>query len=432
MYLYFLWYAIGAYYKENTTKYISILALFDCFEKSYKEFLEDEDLLIYEKIMLIYSKILYIMTFTDINEYKKSNVIYIKNKKNNILPKSVFGICFNFINEFIKNSTPQSYLFYPLLLLDSGIYTTSEDKSIYGFNMETCEIIKSHLNELIPDIFFLYKNNIDLLNEEKIFNFKGYGVIFINKLLLLNKYDKDPALYEYKNIEEEKINKYCGMILVKTMIRESFCHNNIIFEFKNCNEFPNCFYNAEMKLIKIVNINYQNNNHYKELEKEKKDEIDKFFEYFFGLYSGKLIIDLFFEINYIGKLIDNVQYFLKEDLNIIKKYIILKYIISQNKIKYDEWNNTESLENEIITMEKLINEFQTKKIKDIQGKEEISQDNNDNKNYDSLYEIEFIEKEDNSEIYKGYDYYRKKASEAKNTNEFFEYSHKLFKHLKIV
>ena len=156
------------------------------------------------------------------------------------------------------------------------------------------------------------------------------------------------------------------------------------------------------------------------------------FEYFFGFYHENLIIDLIFEVNYIGKLIDNVQYFLKKDLNIIKKYIILKYLITQNRIKYDEWNNTESLENEIITMEKLINEFQTKKNKDIQGKEEISQDNNDNKNYDSLYEIEFIEKEDNSEIYKGYDYYRKKASEAKNTNEFFEYSHKLFKHLKIV
>ena len=85
-------------------------------------------------------------------------------------------------------------------------------------------------------------------------------------------------MYEFKNIEEEKINKHYGMRLVKTMIRESFCHNKIIFEFKNCNESPNCFYNAEMKLIKIVNINYQNNNHYKELEKETKDEIDKFFE----------------------------------------------------------------------------------------------------------------------------------------------------------
>ena len=207
MYLYMLWYAIGIYYKQYTTIYISIIDLLDCFETSYKEFLEDKELLIYERIMLIYSKILYIITFTDINEYRQRKLVYIKNKKDKILPKSVFGICFNFINEFIKNLTPQSYLFYPLLLLDSGIYEASERKTMYGFNMETCEIIKSHLNELIPEVFFVYEKNVDFLKKEEGFNFKGYGVIFINKLLALNNYVKDPALYEYNDINEERINK---------------------------------------------------------------------------------------------------------------------------------------------------------------------------------------------------------------------------------
>ena len=433
MYQYIVWYAIGAYYKENTTIFISILDLFDCFEKSYKEFLEDKDLLIYERIMLVCSKIIYIMTFTDINEYKKSNLTYIKNKNNNILPKSVFGICFNFMNEFIKNLTPQSYLFYPLLLLDSGIYTTSEEKSIYGFNMETCEIVKSHLNELIPDIFFLYEKKVDLLNEEGGFNFKGYGVVFINKLLSLNKYDKDPALYEYKSIEEEKINKHYGMRVGKTMIHESFCHNKFIFEFKTGNESPTNFYNAEMNLIKIVPKNSRNytDDYFRVAKKEKKGEGGKFFDYFFGLHFGRLVIDLIYEANYIGKLIDNVQYFLKEDLSIIKKYITYKYLIAEKKIKYDEWKNEQSLENEIITMEKLINDFQLNTLNKISGdKKDIKQDTN--KKLDNLYGIEFIEEEDDSEEYKGYDYYRKKASEAKNIDEFFEYSHELIKHLKVV
>ena len=434
MYLYFLWYAIGAYYKENTAIYIPVLDLFECFEKSYKEFLDDKDLLTYEKIMLVYSKILYIMSFTDINEYKKSNLTYIKNKNNNILPKSVFGFCFHFINEFIKNLTPQSYLFYPLLLLDSGIYTTSEEKSIYGFNMETCEIVKSHLNELIPDIFFLYEKKVDLLNEEGGFNFKGYGVVFINKLLSLNKYDKDPALYEYKSIEEEKINKHYGMRVGKTMIHESFCHKKFIFEFKTGNESPTNFYNAEMNLIKIVPKNSRNytDDYFRVAEKEKKGESGKFFEYFFGLHFGRLVIDLIYEANYIGKLIDNVQYFLKDDLSIIKKYITYKYLITEKKIKYDEWSNEESIENEIITMEKLINDFQFNILNKISGdKKNIKQDIN--KKPDTLYEIEFIEKEeDDSEEYKGYDYYRKKAREAKNIDEFFEYSHELLKHLKVV
>ena len=83
-------------------------------------------------------------------------------------------------------------------------------------------------------------------------------------------------------------------------------------------------------------------------------------------------------------------------------------------------------------MEKLINDFQFNILNKISGdKKNIKRDIN--KKPDTLYEIEFIEKEeDDSEEYKGYDYYRKKAREAKNIDEFFEYSHELLKHLKVV
>ena len=76
MYRYMLEYAIGSYYEKKKEKFIPIIDLLDCIEKSYQEFLIDEDLLIYEKIMLIYSKILYIMSFTSINEYEQSNLTY--------------------------------------------------------------------------------------------------------------------------------------------------------------------------------------------------------------------------------------------------------------------------------------------------------------------------------------------------------------------
>ena len=82
-------------------------------------------------------------------------------------------------------------------------------------------------------------------------------------------------------------------------------------------------------------------------------------------------------------------------------------------------------------MEKLINDFQLNILNKISGdKKDIKQDTN--KELDTLYGIEFIEEEDDSEEYKGYDYYRKKAREAKNIDEFFEYSHELIKHLKVV
>ena len=45
MYRYMLKYTIGSYYEKKMEKYIPIIDLLDCVEKSYKEFLIDEDLL---------------------------------------------------------------------------------------------------------------------------------------------------------------------------------------------------------------------------------------------------------------------------------------------------------------------------------------------------------------------------------------------------
>jgi hypothetical protein len=337
---------------------------------------------------------------------------------------------------FIKKLTPKSYLFYPLLLLDSGIYETKDEEPIYGFNMESCENLKKHLLELIPDVFFVYERKINLLEEEGGFNFKGYSVVFINKLLALNKYEKDPILDEYKNIEEERTNKHYGMRVGKTMMHESFCHNKLIFEYKAGFESPNNFYNAEMNLIRIVPVNYPENNQYLKVNRigdDKKGESGKFFEYFFGLYEGRLVIDLLFEAKYIGKLIDNVDYFLQKDLNIIKKYIINKYLLVQKNIEYDEYNQ-KSLEDEIKIMEKLINDYQMKVISEIQQKfKEENKKDNINKKADKLFKVQFIEEDKPKTEYKGYDYYSKKASEAKNMDEYYKYSHELImNHLKVV
>ena len=43
-------------------------------------------------------------------------------------------------------------------MLDSGIYYNNDDmndkhNNIYGYNRESCDIIKSHLEELIPELF---------------------------------------------------------------------------------------------------------------------------------------------------------------------------------------------------------------------------------------------------------------------------------------
>ena len=136
MYLYLLWFALGAYClkikkeKENKkeNEYLSIRDIFRYTEKLYIEYQKDEDLLTYQKIMLIYSNILFLLTFPNIKKYEDCKLKYIKRK--DIKSKSVFGISFHFLEEFIEKLNSKSYLFYPLLLLDCGLYQTKERKLV--------------------------------------------------------------------------------------------------------------------------------------------------------------------------------------------------------------------------------------------------------------------------------------------------------------
>ena len=214
MYLYLLWLALGAYCskmkekenkedngkdKEEKIETLSVRDIFELAQKLYLEYLKDKDLLIYEKIMLIYSHIFFLIRCPNKDYYKNSNLKYIKRK--DIKQKSIFGIALNFMEEFIEKLSYKSYLFYPLLLLDCGLYKTKDREPIYGFNLETCSQLKSHLKELIPDVFFIYEEEVSMNRAEGGFNYKGFGIIFINTLLSLDGNKNNPISYEYTNIE---------------------------------------------------------------------------------------------------------------------------------------------------------------------------------------------------------------------------------------
>jgi hypothetical protein len=110
MYMYLLWFVIGSYYpRMKEEEHISIKDLLNVAENIYLEYLNDKDLMIYEKVMFIFSHVFFLLTFKNINEYEKSNLKYVKRK--DVKSKSVFGICFKFLSEFIEGITPKSYLF---------------------------------------------------------------------------------------------------------------------------------------------------------------------------------------------------------------------------------------------------------------------------------------------------------------------------------
>ena len=70
-------------------------------------------------------------------------------------------------------------------MLDCGNYYYNKgNKLIYGYNRESIDVIKVHLNELIPEIFFEYSDKGCPEEEESGFNYKGFRIIFINRLIV--------------------------------------------------------------------------------------------------------------------------------------------------------------------------------------------------------------------------------------------------------
>ena len=114
-----------------------------------------------------------------------------------------------------------------------------------------------------------------------------------------------------------------------------------------------------------------------------------------------MIISLIFEIDDISKLYDSVDYFVKDDLSEIKKYITMKYVLKNKGYNFQE-NSDYNLEEENKNLESVFNNKYKDDLSNIKNKKfDISKSNDD------ISEVIFLSK---SQI-KGYNYYRNKANE---------------------
>jgi len=173
------------------------------------------------------------------------------------------------------------------------------------------------------------------------------------------------------------------------------------------------------------NKNYLNEDYFFVEQRNYEGESGNFLEYFLGFYEDELVIDLLYSISDIGKLIDNVQYFTSEKLDVLKNYIINKYIISIKKIDFKEKDNT-SLEQDIIEMDQLLDKKNISHIGKIESTKEKKLTKQIKDQHSKLLFFEVNE----SEI-KNYSYYLKKMTESKNNDESRKYARELiFNHLK--
>ena len=202
--------------------------------------------------------------------------------------------------------------------------------------------------------------------------------------------------------KKKKIFKHYGILASKALIHESLCHIKMTFDKNGRTISPSKFFNTKKKLVKIIPIlSYKKKEedieYFKPLNEKCSGNGGKFFDYFFGKYDeNRLIIDLIFQIDYVGNLFDNVDYFVKENLSDLQKYIINKYILTKSKsITYDDTNL--SFEDENKKMEQIISSEE--KIKTKNNKEDVKESQKNEEEIKNIFEskkdIIFYEEDSN-------------------------------------
>ena len=341
--------------RDNEEK--EIKNIFDYF-KAFKEQLEkDSDLEYYMKnmIMLEFSSIMLLKD--NLDKFKSINFTYYNMK--NVSKNSPLDISNQFLKIFIDKLDDKSPFFYPLSLIDSGIFSYKKD-SVYGLGLINTDILKSHLRNILPDLVIVINDE-----EEKVkqgITNKALGTVVINIA--------SPFLSPLKNVkidqelkdQPQDFSDKLALILFIEFFHEIFGHKKGGYSQKTNHllSSPNVFYDKQKKkILKLVDRNSP---------VVFKDEINilrdcehdagYFLEYFigeceYGFYSE--LIEIMIEDNVNLNLIFNNELW-NEKIEIMRKYIKLKYIIFRHnkdlldKIKYNNINE------EISDLEKIIKE----------------------------------------------------------------------------
>jgi hypothetical protein len=244
----------------------------------------------------------------------------------------------------------------------------------------------------------------------------------LNKSVVLKNFKNNPELFEYTNKFEEKEFKNYSVKVSKTLIHEGFGHNKYIYNSSKNIDSPLKFFNSENEIVTVVSpfsINYDNKFILKG-SKPNKGESGRFLEYFFGHFENKLIISLIYELDDISKLYDSVDYFVKDNLFEIKKYIILKYKLENKGIIYKDNDDNMNLEEENKKMEMIFNEKFSNELENINAK--LFENS---KSKDDLSKVYFLKYE-----IKGYDYYMNKVKEETDLAKKADYLWELLNYLK--
>ena len=320
-------------YKEELKELKTIYIFF----KDYKDKLKNNsDLNYYHKILIIIEftnffidKNLNIKEFCDINfQYHEINKMG---------KQSPGYLSINFIKNFIETLDESSPFYYPLIIIDARnlIY---DNKYLYGYGLISKDILKFYLSNIIPEILITFNdNNNNNISNGNIFNSKRINLS--NTLYHLDKINISD------NINNKDILIDYSLKLIFILFHEFYIHKITGFILSVSEENNNSPNKKGKNILKIEKDLYFEGNLWHILE------------FFFGQCKYGIIFHLINkmirkQIN-LNLLYDNSLWGIK--LNILRKYIELKYLIFHEKKELiDDDVVFGGVEEEIDNFEKII------------------------------------------------------------------------------
>ena len=326
---------------------------------------KNPDISMFEKISAVNALILKIGKLENLNDLKNLNIkyyFYSKKFENSILDKVI-----KFFDKFIETLNEKSDVYQDLLFLDTG-YGYYNHEKVYTYDLTNLEMLKPYLREIIPKFFiFCYMND----NSTSFITPEFYGIVFNEKFLIQN----------YKDMNEISLISYDKPINIQepTMkeIYNDIAANIVIYLLMEMTEdkkyslvepgidIPKKILNKENKLIELKyckekdkNNNMDVNSEYILSSNNNRGDSGNFLEFSYGKIGNDLLMKLLCQMKNKGKLIERADLF-TDDVEKLKKFVILRMFLENNNINYDFINNM-SIEDEIVKMESLVSNYKPK------------------------------------------------------------------------
>ena len=279
------------------------------------------------------------------------------------------------LEKFASNLTESSPFFYPLALINSENYIYSPKynltKVVFGYGLISNNILKKHLNDLVPEVIITFNDSNIYKNDQGPTNKKSGAVALNLSCKLLSCFKNNDINKKIDN--EIKLNNLALRIYI-VLFHEVYGHKKGSNSFKNQEDdfllSPKCFY--DKKKAKIITLDYIDSNIINQndilfritinilRDPEAENDAGSFLEYFLGetkngaffIYS-LIEIMLIYEVNL--NFVANVELW-NERVETLRKYIELKYTVFINNRELLDIEAFDDINKEIDYLERIIKE----------------------------------------------------------------------------